>query len=322
MPPLARTLVALSIMGSSAFAQTKIEAVNGQAIFPMEYDGATDFSGITWAGGEVFYAVSDKVRALFPLTLRVEPETGRIAEGRFGGPMPVKTKRGDFEGIAYVPALKRLYVSGESGGGIVGFDLQADATFTVEVPKVFARARRNKSLESLTYGAGALWTANEEALEGDGAVSSGSAGTVVRLQKFDFRMRPAEQFAYRTEPSFFRIGSAGTGVSDLLALPNGELLVLERVVGLGLEVRIFLVDFTGATDTGALARLNGSDFTPVRKTLLYERHTASANFEGITLGPELADGWRSLILIADSSGETRHLLMPLRIHLGSGKAGK
>lgn len=322
MPHLACTLAALLLMAGLAFTQTKIEAVQGQGTFAMEYDRATDFSGITWAGGEVFYAVSNKVRALFPLTLRVVPETGRIVEGRFGAPIPVKTKHGDFEGIAFVPALKRLYVSTETGSGIVGFDLHGDATFVVEVPKVFASTRRNKGLESLTYGADALWTANEEALEGDGTGSSGGAGTVVRLQKFDSRMRPVAQFAYRTEPSLFRVANAGTGVSDLLALPNGELLVMERVVGLGLSVKIFRVDFTASTDTSALARLDGADFTPVRKTLLYERHTAAANFEGITLGPLLADGWRSLILIEDSGGESRHLLIPLRIHFEPAKAEK
>lgn len=313
MPHFVRMLAALLLMGASIFAETKIEAVAGQGMFTLAYEGATDFSGLTWVSSERFFAVSDKVRALFPLTLRVEAETGRIVEGSFGAAMPVKTKLGDFEGIAYVPALKRLYVSAETGSGIVGFDLLGDATFAVQVPKVFARTRRNKSLESLTYGAGALWTANEEALEGDGAGSSASAGTLVRLQKFDSRMRPVAQFAYRTEPSLFRISNGGTGVSDLLALPNGELLVLERGVGLGLAVRIFRVDFAAATDTSALARLEGADFTPVRKTLLYERHTTTVNFEGITLGPALAEGWRSLLLIADSSGETDHLFMPLRI---------
>ena len=317
---LACTVAMLTLVALRSLAETKIEAVDGQGIFTMEYSGATDFSGLAWVGGDVFYAVSDKVKALFPLTLQIERATGRTTEGKFGVPIPVKTKLADFEGIAYVPALKRLYVSAETGSGIVGFDLLGDATFAVQVPKIFASTRRNKSLESLTCGAGALWTANEEALEGDGPVSSGSAGTVVRLQKFDAKLRPVAQFAYRTEPSLFRIANGGTGVSDLLALPNGELLVLERVVGLGLAVKIFRVDFTAATDTSKLAKLEGADFTPVRKTLLYERHTASVNYEGIALGPVLDGGWRSLVLVADSSGESQHLLMPLKIRTETEKA--
>jgi hypothetical protein len=40
------------------------------------------------------------------------------------------------------------------------------------------------------------------------------------------------------------------------------------------------------------------------------------NFEGIALGPELAGGWRSLILVSDSAHGKKHMFMPLRIHLG------
>ena len=315
------TLVALLAATAVACADSVIEGVVGQPFFSFEYDRATDFSGLVWAGGNDYFAVSDKVKGIFPVTIFIEPATGKIADVKVGTMMPVKTKYADFEGIAFDAEKRTVAVSTETGNGIFGFNLATSATFSVEVPKVFSRARRNKSLESLTFDPviGNYWTANEEALEGDGPVSDGKRGTLVRLQKFDRRFRPLAQYAYLTEPSAFRISNAGTGVSDLALLPTGELLVLERVVGIGLAAKIFVVDFRGGTDTSKIPKLEGADFKTAGKKLLFERATLANNFEGIALGPKLAGGWRSLVLIADSSGGTTHFLMPLRIRFGGGK---
>ena len=51
------------------------------------------------------------------------------------------------------------------------------------------------------------------------------------------------------------------------------------------------------------------------KILLLDQATGFTNFEGMALGPKLADGSRSLILIADSNGGTTHALLPLKIRI-------
>lgn len=306
---------ALSGMAAPGFCQTSIEAVPGQERVVVEYEKATDFSGLAWVSGRDFYAVSNRAKAIFPLQIDIEPATGKIGKAQFGAPVTVKTSYDDLEGIAWVPAQQRVYLSSETAHGIVGFDPVKHATFAATVPSIFRQARRNLSLESLTFGAEAFWTANEDTLACDGPESSAASGGLVRLQKMDAQFKPLAQYAYRTEKSLFRAGGGGTGVTDLCALPNGELLVLERVVGLGLSARIFLIDPTGATDTSKLPSLTGGNVKPVAKTLLFERFTAATNYEGLALGPELADGWRSLILIADSNGETKHSFMPLRIRV-------
>ena len=104
-------------------------------------------------------------------------------------------------------------------------------------------------------------------------------------------------------------------MSDLALLPNGELLVLERVVGaFGLSAEIFRAELRGATDVTAFPGLRQArKYTPSGKTLLFSRSTLANNFEGIALGPKLAGGWRSLLLLADSGGGATHILMPLRI---------
>jgi hypothetical protein len=309
-------LLAISIFATCAppvLAETRIEAIPGQSSFTAHYKKASDFSGLTWIKGERYYAVSNQAKAMFPLRIELERGTGAISAVHFDEKISVKHKFDDFEGIAWVPDRERLYISSESHHGIIGYDTEGDAQFAVEVPAVFQNARRNKSLESLTFSAGAMWTANEDTLDGDGPKSSAGQGALVRLQKFDGRFRPAAQFAYRTESSVLRSEGGGTGVTDLCALPNGELLVLERVVSAGLAVKIFRVDFSGATDTSKVASLKETEVTPVKKTLLFERLTLATNYEGVALGPELDGGWRSLILIADNGGGAKHHFMPLRI---------
>ena len=299
-----------------ALAETIIEGVPGQQLFSFEYRAATDFSGLTWAGGSDYFTVSDKVRAIFPMTIALDPASGQILSASIGTAIPVKTKLADFEGIAFVSDKRRVYVSTETGDGIFGFDLRKRTMIPVAVPPIFSQARNNKSLESLTYDATVrnFWTANEEALKCDGPMSAREHGTVVRLQRFDARFRPLSQFAYVTETSMFRVPGGGTGVSDLALLPNGELLVLERVVGLlGLSAKIFRAELRGASDISKIPALENAEYQPAGKTLLFSRATLTNNFEGIALGPPLADGWRSLILIADSGGGTTHYLMPLRI---------
>jgi len=299
-----------------ACAETIIEGVPGQTTFSFEYRAATDFSGLTWAGGSDYFTVSDKVRAIFPMSIALEPASGKILSASIGTAIPVKTKLADFEGIAFVPGKQLAYVSCETGDGIFGFDLKKRTVIPVAVPPIFSKARNNKSLESLTYDStiGNFWTANEEALKCDGPMSGSERGTVVRLQRFDGAFRPTGQFAYVTEPSTYRAHGGGTGVSDLALLPNGELLVLERVVGtFGLSVKIFRTELGGATDISKVPALAGGEYKPAAKTLIFSRATLTNNFEGIALGPQLADGWRSLILIADSGGGTTHFLMPLRI---------
>jgi hypothetical protein len=314
------TVFLLLGISCSAGAETIIEGIPGQPVFSFEYRAATDLSGLTWVGGRDYYIVSDKVKAIFPISIEVEPASGRILSASIGSPIPVKTKLSDFEGITFVRDRQRVYVSAETGDGIFGFDLRKRSVIPVAVPPIFSKARNNKSLESLAYDAtvGNFWTANEEALRCDGPVSSRERGTVVRLQRFDARFRPAGQFAYVTETSAFRVPWGGTGVSDLALLPNGELLVLERVVGnFGLSAEIFRAELRGATNVSKIPALEGATYAPVGKTRLFSQATLSNNFEGISLGPMLEGGWRSLILLADSGGGTTHYLMPLRIRWGA-----
>jgi Esterase-like activity of phytase len=310
-----RTFLISLALAAPVFADPKVEAVAGQLYYVFDYDGASDFSGIAWTGGDQFYVVTNRANMMLPLKLDIDRTTGRIREHKFGSRIPLRTTLSDLEGIAWQPERERLYFCAESDSAIVGFDRDADARFSVDVPQVFRRNRQNKGLESLTFGAGAFWTANEGTLEGDGKPSGLTNGALVRVQKFDEKFKPLAQFAYRTDNSLVE---SATGLSELCALPDGGLLALERVMAVGLAAKIYRVDASAASDTTDIARLSKEKIKIAEKKLLFERHTATVNFEGIALGPELEGdlaGWRSLILISDSAGEHKHVIMPLRIKL-------
>jgi hypothetical protein len=199
---------------------------------------------------------------------------------------------------------------------------------------VYATARPNYGFESVARAeSGSLmWTANEEAIAIDGPLASAARGSIVRLQEIDDRLGPIRQVAYVTDPTVHRIASPAaavgedrSGISSLTALSDGRLLVLERAIAgdpagmAGFRIRIYLADPSAATDVSAVPFREGlataDGWTPVRKSLLFERRFGLpvSNFEGMALGPRLANGDRSLLLVADNGGGTWQSIYALRI---------
>ena len=300
----------------AALAGPLIEPAGLKPEFTFTAKNVCGLSGLTWCRGDLYFAVSDRTRAILPLRITLDAEAGLIVAVNAEAAVPVHTAMDDLEDIAWDPVNNIAFISGEKPAAIAGFTLTGQPGPVVRLPPVFLAARRNLSMESLTNNsiAGRAWTANEDTLPADGAVSSPEAGGVVRLQEFDAEWKPLRQFAWRTETSGVRFHGSGTGVSGLCLLDDGNLLVMERVVTGGtLEVRLFLADFTGATDTTELPELSTASFTPAKKHLLFRKASGLTNWEGLAAGPQLADGSRSLILIADSGQGTTHSLLSLKV---------
>ena len=99
----------------------------------------------------------------------------------------------------------------------------------------------------------------------------------------------------------------------MLDIGHGQHLAVERsfVTGLvtpfsttGNSIQIYLIDTAGATDVSGFASLAGQSYTPVTKTLLFDLDSLKIpldNIEGITFGPTLENGRRSLILVSDNN---------------------
>ena len=120
---------------------------------------------------------------------------------------------------------------------------------------------------TLTPSGLTLFTTNEGALAQDGPVASLTAGTNVRLTRWELgpEPRPSSEYVYTTE----RISAApqpadqfaDNGVTALLwvrhLLPEYDLLVLERSfsTGVGNDVDIFGITLTDATDVSDIDAL-------------------------------------------------------------------
>jgi hypothetical protein len=234
----------------------------------------------------------------------------------------------DFEGIAYTNAARNsVWMSEENGPRLREVSLATGKQLQVVTPPaVFANRRDNRGFESLTRSLDGttMWTGNEEALTVDGPASTATAGTVVRLLKLNVNgntVTPGPQFAYRVEPIHSTSNPSRSGLNDLTMMPDGTLLSLERSA---LDSpnrffnRIFEINFAGATDVsvGSTASgLAGKSYTPVGKELLWSGSVGSAqgqNFEGLGLGPRLANGsWVLLGVIDSSSGGAGNTVVAL-----------
>ncbi len=284
---------------------------------------------------ESYYALSDDPGQFAPprlYRLTFDLTDGALTEGeirvvsevelRTARDEPIPARRVDPEGLARSP----------SGGWWVASEGHADAKvppalieFSAEGrwlgemrlprrlrPRRKAGVRHNLALESVTISPDGRWlfTATESALKQDGDPAGSTSGSPSRLLRFDLeRRRHDASFVYWTEP--LATPPAGdefavNGLVDLLALGNGRLLALERsyTAGHGNTVRLFEVDLTGADEVSRVRRLGRTRRSPVAKRLLVDIGTLGVqpdNLEGLTWGPELEDGRRTLVLVADDN---------------------
>jgi hypothetical protein len=278
---------------------------------------AKELSGIAWLDAARYLAVSDEDGSLITLRIAIDPRDGRVQSATVEERRMLSGSR-DLEGIAMSADGTRVFVADERGPSIREYRLADGARLrTVAVPPPFAALRHNLGFEALARSAdGGLWAANEDALAVDGPTTSSDTGAWVRLQRFDAELRPSGQFAYRLDAvgSEMMIPNRGTGLSELVALPDGRLLALERALGIGgLRIRLYEVDVGEAADVSRVANLSEAKIRPASKRLLWERQSPRENYEGAALGPTLADGSRSLLLISDDGHGLTQTLYPLRL---------
>ena len=303
---LAWAAFVLNAVPAPAVALTILDPGQGEVQLANGPGGG--LSDIAFGSGNQYYIVSDSGAALFPTTIDIDLVTGLI-QGTPALGTPVTLFDGengavfrDTEGLAYDPENNTLLVSNERGPTVQRFSVTGGTGTSIPIPAAYDNIRPNKGLESVSRQTfiGALWIANEEALNGDGPLSSELAGTTVRISN----LHTGQQWAYLTEPvRSVQFRYERSGVSSLLALADGSVLVLERELSSGLadafRSQIYLIDVSGATDVSGIPMLDGETYTHVSKTLLWEDFFSSANFEGLALGPQLQNGDYPLLLVSD-----------------------
>ncbi|WP_280409147.1 esterase-like activity of phytase family protein [Nocardia brasiliensis] len=173
--------------------------------------------------------------------------------------------------------------------------------------------RQNSVLEGATFAAGgALFVTSVEApLLQDGPEPTTTAGAPARLTVQARTGALLAQYVYPLEPVFAESrptpGQGGNGIASILAADPydpSKILVLERafVVGVGNKIRIYEADLGGATNVLDAPIGNAR---PVTKRLLVDLADvglpAIDNVEGMTWGPRLPSGERTLVLVSDNN---------------------
>lgn len=168
--------------------------------------------------------------------------------------------------------------------------------------------RRNSALEAATFAAGGTLfvTAVEAPLLQDGPDATHTSGALTRFT-VQARFGPLlAQYAYPMEP-VFAPGTGSNGIPAILAADPydpAKFLVMERafVVGAGNKIRIYQADIAGATNVLG-APLGAA--RPMNKRLLADLDDLGLdridNIEGMTWGPRLPSGERTLILVSDNN---------------------
>lgn len=176
----------------------------------------------------------------------------------------------------------------------------------------------NRGFESLAVAASGfsanwqepfrLFAATEASLEQDQPATAEQPNRVRLLHYLvgDLPILLSEHL-YLVEP--IPDGAEENGLVEIVTLNQaGHFLSMERSFGLsaGVNIQLFQLASGGATDISTIASLRGnvSGLEPVRKRLLLDFNTLEVpldNFEGMALGPRLADGTQSVILVSDDN---------------------
>ena len=175
--------------------------------------------------------------------------------------------------------------------------------------------RNNLAFESLAISPNQryLFTATENALVQDGPAATLTNGTQSRILQYDLQTgQEVGEFLYITDAVAAAPNPSGSfntnGLVELLALDNnGTFLSLERSFsnGVGNTIKLYETSILGATDIRGIDSLNGVDVdAAAQKRLLLNFDDLGItldNLEGIALGPQLADGRQSLIVVSDNN---------------------
>jgi len=177
--------------------------------------------------------------------------------------------------------------------------------------------RQNAVFEGLTFADHykTLFVDVEEPLYEDGPRAGlTDTNTYTRILKFDIASKKnIAQYAYKISPIPYPANPVGAfkmnGIPDILTIGDNKLLLIERSYStgrLGCSIRLFTVDLNDATDISNISSLSKPDkpFIPATKKLLLDMDSLGIyidNIEGVTFGPTLPNGHKTLLFIADNN---------------------
>jgi len=176
--------------------------------------------------------------------------------------------------------------------------------------------RQNEAFEGLAFANNykTLFASVETPLYDDGPRAGLNDSTgIVRILKFNMASKqPIAQYGYPIDavehkpnpPGSFKIN----GISEILSFGENKLLVIERSFSTGwlaCTIKIFLADLSQADNIeNVLSLKTKKDVKMVSKKLLLNMDSLGFyidNIEGVTFGPNLPGGHRTLLFISDNN---------------------
>ena len=281
---------------------------------------AGNYSGIAWMGGSKYAVANDKspTTGFYQMDIITDSITGELLSVRLDTFLTCGQPTRDEEGVCYMPQNQTVFVSGEKDQEILEFNLQGQLTGRkLNIPEIFKTAYPNRGFEALTYQPKThlFWTTSENTLKADGEMPTidRKVRNHLRFQSFGDDLQPKEQYWYDTDSAIVkkRKGTSIMGVGGMAALDDGRIVVLEREmhfpkkqIGSYCLVKLYIVDPTQHQPGEKLSKTLLTTFR-TRFNLLRRNF---ANYEGICVGPKLADGRQLLILICDSQNQYKGVM--------------
>jgi hypothetical protein len=285
-----------------------------------------NYSGLTRINGNRYAVVDDKssTDGFYIFDIDIDSVSGKIKTVSSEGFRGNGERNRDGEGIAFVPFSNTIFISGEGDRRICEYRMDGMLTSRcLDVPDIFKKSSANYGFEALAYNQNTrqFWTTTESMLPSDGVQSTSTNGArnMLRLQSFNENLCPFHQYAYLMEAPIASSVSAyyAMGVSDMVALDDGRLIVLEREFfvppskfGAFANCKLFVVNPSAGKEICDKDTLSLDSSPFLIKTLLYEFKTTLslfnydiANYEGLCLGPKLVDGTQTLIMVSDSQNQ-------------------
>lgn len=258
---------------------------------------AGNYSGITPIGDDRYALVSDKSEedGFYIFRIQIDTINGRITEVANEGFRSSGLPNRDMEGICYRPSTNSVFISGEQDNEVFEYTLDGQRTGQkLEIPEMFKKANHNCGFESLTYDnhRHLFFITTEQMLSGD---------SLLCIQSFGDDLKPQALYYYKPDAPISR--KYFWGISELCALDDGRLLVLER------QIRVPKLKL-GAKTVIRIYEVRPSDEPYLEKRLLTEFKThltltsrKFANYEGMCQPSS-----HYLMLIADSQDRYKGFL--------------
>ncbi len=258
----------------------------------------TDKSGRPYASLQ-----EDPLRRADPEGIRLNKKTGELVWSNEGERTTLNGKW-----ILINPALT---VINQAGQCVDSFQLPAN----LQVHPTENGIRKNGGFEGLTFNDtySSLYVCVEEPLYEDGhRAGLGDSTAWIRFVQFDVNTRKqVAQYAYKLDaipypaspPDAFKIN----GVPEILYFGENKLLVIERAFSTGRQpctVKIYLADLSEATDVSTIPSLTTGSFRQANKKRLLNLDDLGRyidNVEGLTFGPDLPSGNKTLLLVSDDN---------------------